>query len=131
MFFFNVLNVAQTESVFVCKCFFFVGERAIEQRQVLIFSCTLLCISLLSVRDSGLFMISKERREVELFWPQGRGIFTLIYQTRRLASYYLEYSLTSAHRLCEADLFTTCLGKITQGWEAHTNWDCFDICLKI
>lgn len=59
-------------------------------------------------------MISKKGREVELFWLQGRRFFTLIYQTQRLASYYLEYSLTSAHRLCETDLFTTCLGKITQ-----------------
>lgn len=46
-------------------------------------------------------MISKQAEEVEVFWLQGRRLFTLIYQTPRLASYYLDYSLTSAVQLCE------------------------------
>lgn len=54
---------------------FFLCEKAAEQRQVLIFSYTPLCISLPSVRDGGLFMISKEGLEVELFWLQGRRFF--------------------------------------------------------
>lgn len=47
----------------------------------------------------------------------GKSVFSLIYQTCRLASYYLDYSLTSAAQLCEAGLFTTCLGKVSQGCE--------------
>lgn len=88
-------------------------------RQVLIFSYTPFCISLPLVREGGVFMISKQGQEVEVFWLQGRVFFTLIYQTRRLASYYLDYSLTSAVQLCETGLFTTCLGKVSQGCEGH------------
>lgn len=60
-------------------------------------------------------MISKQGQEVEVLWLQGRVFFTLIYQTWRLASYYLDYSLTSAVQLCETAMFTTCLGKVSQG----------------
>lgn len=60
-------------------------------------------------------MISKQGQAVEVFWLQGRMFFTLIYQTRRLASYYLDYSLTSAVQLCKTGVFTTCSGKVSQG----------------
>ena len=90
----------------------------------MIFSYTPFCISLPSVRDGGLFMISKQGQKVEVFWLQGRVFFTLIYQTRRLASYYLDYSLTSAVQLCETGLFTTCLGKVFHGFEGQAGWDC-------
>ncbi len=71
------------------------------------------------MRDGELFMISKQGQEVEVFWLQGRMFFTLIYQTQRLASYYLDYSLTSAVQLCETGLFTTCLGNVSQECEGH------------
>lgn len=107
---FNVPNLAQKESVFVLrdtryisKVFSMKGDAKL--RQVLIFSSTLFCISLPSVTDNGLFIISKQGQEDEVFWLQGRVSFTLIYQTRRLASYYLDYSLTSAGQLCETGLF--------------------------
>lgn len=83
------------------------NEENTKLRRILIFSYTPFCILLPLVRDSGLFRISEQGREVELFWLQGRVFFTLIYQTRRLASYYLDYSLTSAEYLCETDLFMT------------------------
>lgn len=86
----------------------------------MLFSYTPFCISLPLVREGGVFMISKQGQEVEVFWLQGRVFFTLIYQTRRLASYYLDYSLTSAVQLCETGSFTTCLGKVSQGCEGHT-----------
>lgn len=43
--------------------------------------------------------------------------FKLIYQTWKLASYYLEYSLTLAVKLCETGMFMTCMGKVSQGCE--------------
>ncbi len=64
-------------------------------------------------------MISKQGQEVEVFWLQGRVFFTLIYQTWRLASYYLDYSLTSAVQLCETGVFMTCLGKVSQRCEGQ------------
>lgn len=117
---FNVPNLAQTESVFVlrdaaCISEVFFDEGGAKLRQVLIFSYTPFCISLPLVRDGGLFMISKQGQEVEVFWLQGRVFFTLIYQTWRLASYYLDYSLTSAVQLCATGVFTTCLGKVPRG----------------
>lgn len=65
-------------------------------------------------------MISKWGQKVEVFWLQGRVFFTLIYQTQRFASYYLDYSLTSAVELCETGLFMTCLAKVSQGCVGHT-----------
>lgn len=44
----------------------------------------------------------------------GKIFFKLIYQTWKLASYYLEYSLTLAVKLCET---MTCMGKVSQGCE--------------
>lgn len=121
---FNVPNLAVTESTFVLcdsACFVFFLKcfrwRGTELRQVLIFSYTLFCISLPPVRDGELFMISKQGQEVEVFWLQGRFFFKLIYQTWKLASYYLEYSLTLAVKLCETGMFMTCMGKVSQGCE--------------
>lgn len=66
-------------------------------------------------RDGGAVCDCRRGREVEVFWLRGRVFFTLIYQSRRLASYYWDYSLTSDDRLCEtAGLFTTCL--CDTGW---------------
>lgn len=59
--------------------------------------------------------MTKQRQAVEVFWLQGRVFFTLIYQTWRLASYYLDYSLTSAVQLCETWVFTTCWARFPRG----------------
>lgn len=62
-------------------------------------------------------MISKQEHKVEVFWLQGRVFFTLIYQTWRLASYYLDYSLTAAVQLSVTVVFTTCQVEGSQAGE--------------
>lgn len=87
-------------------------------RQVLIFSYTPFCISLPAGERQGRrwsVYDFKMGQEVEVFWLQGRMFFTLIYQTRRLASYYLDYSLTPDGQLCATGLFTAGLCKVFPG----------------
>lgn len=117
---FNVPNLAVTESTFVLcdsACFFFSEMFSMKGHRAEAGFDIFLHTVLHFITTGELFMISKQGQEVEVFWLQGRFFFKLIYQTWKLASYYLEYSLTLAVKLCETGMFMTCMGKVSQGCE--------------
>lgn len=64
--------VVLRDTTCISKVFSMKGRKA---EAGLIFSYTPFCIPLPLVRDGGLFMISKQGQEVEVFWLQGRVFF--------------------------------------------------------
>lgn len=119
---FNVPNLAPTESVFVLRDTTCISEvvsmKGCEVEAGFQIFLHTFCISLLLVRDDAVYDFKTWAAGWSIL-AAGKSVFTLIYQTWRLASYYLDYSLTSTVQLCEAGVFMTGLGKISQGCEGQ------------
>lgn len=130
----GTMSVPRDHPAALLKCCFFLRWKGAKPRQVLIFSYTPFCISLPLVWGRWAVYDFKTGTGGSSILAAGKSVFTLIYQTRRLASYYLDYSLTSSVQLSVTGVFTTCLvprgvrdgrvGMSTNNVLSHKSFDC-------